>query len=198
MGLQIYPGFSLSFLISSFFPVLILWLKHQIFNFQLFANVRPKKIPCGGFHSHGGTLIAGWFSSWKIRNMDDLGVPPFIVVNPHYPQDISIIIPIFMVYSHWWPPKKAMAPRWVSVVFRCPGDWDHQPLRLDLGADTGHHWAERHADPGGDRAGGCHAPPGALVKSMGNLWEIQGKSMGNLWGIEVHLTWMVFCSGKSD
>ena len=35
-----------------------------------------------GFHSHGGTPIAGWFGMENLIKMDDLGVPHF--KNPPY------------------------------------------------------------------------------------------------------------------
>jgi hypothetical protein len=46
------------------------------------------------------------------------------------------------------------------------GERDHQPLRLDVGPKPRQHPAERHADPGGDAAGGCHTPLGAVEKTV--------------------------------
>ena len=47
-------------------------------------GLSSQKFPSGGFHSHGGTPIAGLVKKWKVpsKKMDDLGVAPFFG-NPH-------------------------------------------------------------------------------------------------------------------
>ena len=41
-------------------------------------RLQPRADPNGGFHGHGATPIAEWFTRENPTNMDDLEVPPFM------------------------------------------------------------------------------------------------------------------------